>query len=162
MRSARGITLIEMLVVVALISLVVGLSYPGVSKGLEGIRLRMSADDVASFLSLAMNRVDRTESPVVLRFLKAQGALEISGPSGPPKMLKLPDGISIAEVYPLEPGEPQSERSALLLPGGSFPRLIVELASRGGARRSIRVDPVTGTTLVEGPVQPLQSKLESR
>ena len=71
-QPSRGITLIELLVVMALISLIMGVAYPSVSRGLESVRLRMAGDDVASFLSFAMNRVEETEFPVEVRFLNAQ------------------------------------------------------------------------------------------
>jgi prepilin-type N-terminal cleavage/methylation domain-containing protein len=142
-------TLIEMLVVMALISLIVGVSYPSVSRGLDGVRLRTAADDVASFLALAMNQVERTESPVQVRFLNVQGILEMSGPGVPLKRMKLADGISIVEVKPEFPGGPEDERSLFLLPGGSFPRLTVELGSRSGGRRTVAVDPMTGAVVTD-------------
>jgi prepilin-type N-terminal cleavage/methylation domain-containing protein len=152
--ARRGITLIEMLVVIALISLIMGVSYPSVSRGLDGIRLRTAADDVASFLGLAMNQVERTESPVVVRFLEAQGVLEMSGPDVPLKTMKLADGISIAEVRPAVPGEQDGVRSVSLLPGGTFPRLMVDLTSRSGGRRTVAVDPVTGSAVAESSAHP--------
>jgi prepilin-type N-terminal cleavage/methylation domain-containing protein len=154
LQARRGLTLIEMLVVMALISLIVGVSYPSVSRGLDGVRLRTAADDVASFLALAMNQVERTESPVAVRFLKAQGVLEMSGPGVPLRTMKLADGISIVEIKPVAPGAPEEERSVFLLPGGSFPRLTVELASRSGGRRSVAVDPVTGSAVAGNAPQP--------
>jgi prepilin-type N-terminal cleavage/methylation domain-containing protein len=152
--SRRGITLIELLVVMAVISLMMGIAYPSVSRGLESVRLRMAGDDVASFLSLAMNRVEKTEFPVEIRFLKAQRTIEMSGPHTPLKTLKLPDGIGIGEIYPVAPGEPQAERSALLMPGAPFPRLVVELTSTGGGRRAVRIDPATSTPVIEESARP--------
>jgi len=152
--ARRGITLIEMLVVMAIISLLVGVAYPSVARGLESVRLRMAGDDVASFLSLAMNRVEKTETPVEVRFLKSQRTLEMGGPGTPLKTLKLPDGINIGEIYPVAPGEPQTERSTLLLPGAPFPRLTIVLTSEGGGRRAIRIDPATSTPIIDEQVAP--------
>jgi prepilin-type N-terminal cleavage/methylation domain-containing protein len=152
--ARRGITLIEMLVVVALIALIMGISYPSVSRGLDGIRLRTAADDVASFLGLAMNQVERTESPVVVRFLEAQGVLEMSGPGVPLKTMKLAEGISIAGVRPAIPGGQDGERNVFLLPGGTFPRLLVDLTSRSGGRRTVAVDPVTGSAAAQSVLHP--------
>jgi prepilin-type N-terminal cleavage/methylation domain-containing protein len=152
--ARRGITLIEMLVVMALIALIMGVSYPSVSRGLDGIRLRTAADDVASFLGSAMNQVERTESPVVVRFLEAQGVLEMSGPGVPLKTMKLADGISIAEVRPAVSGGQDGERNVFLLPGGSFPRLMVYLTSRSGGRRIVAVDPVTGSAVADSAAHP--------
>ena len=150
----RGITLIELLVVMALISLMIGISYPSVSRGLETVRLRMAGDDVSSFLSLAMNRVERTESPVEVRFLRSQRALEMGGPNTPRKTLQLPDGIGIGTIHPAIAEQPQSDCSFLLLPGAAFPRLLIELTSQGGGRRAVRIDPATGTPVVEDAAHP--------
>ncbi len=152
--ARRGITLIEMLVVIAIVSLIVGVSYPSVARGLESVRLRMAADDLASFLSLAMNRVEKLEAPVEVRFLKAQRKVEMDGPNTPLKTLQLPDGISIGEIYPIPPGEALNERSALLMPGAPFPRLTIELTSQGGGKRTVRIDPATSTPIIDEFVRP--------
>ncbi len=149
----RGITLIELLVVMAIISLIMGVSYPSVARGLESVRLRMAGDDVASFLSLAMNRVERTESPVEVRFLRAQHAVEMGGPNTPHRTLQLPDGIGIGNIEPALPEDLLVERSFLLLPGAAFPRLLIELTSQNGGRRVVRIDPATGTPIVEQATQ---------
>ena len=159
--ARRGITLIELLVVMAIISLIMGVSYPSVSRGLESVRLRMAGDDVASFLSLAVNRVERTESPVEVRFLRPQRTLELGGPQTPRKTLQLPDGIGIGAILPAVADDPQVERSFLLLPGAAFPRLLIELTSRGGGRRVVRIEPATGTPIVEDATQ-LQPEAASK
>jgi prepilin-type N-terminal cleavage/methylation domain-containing protein len=149
-----GITLIELLVVMAIISLIMGVSYPSVSRGLESVRLRMAGDDVSSFLSLAMNRVERTESPVEVRFLRSQRALEMGGPNTPRKTLQLPDGINIGAILPSIAEDPQGDRNFLLMPGAAFPRLLIELTSQNGGRRAVRIDPATGTPVVEEAAHP--------
>jgi len=157
-RSARrGITLLELLVVMALIALLAGLTYPSVSRGMDGVRLRMSADDVAAFLAQAMGQVEKTETPVLLRFLKDQGVIEMSGPRTSTRTLRLPEGIALSELLPVPPGEARTERDVMLMPGGVFPRLTVEIATRGGASRWIGMDPATGTpSVLPGAAAPAQ------
>jgi len=150
----RGITLIELLVVVAIISLMLGVAYPSVARGLESVRLRMAGDDVASFLSLAMNRVEQTESPVEVRFVRSQRTVEMAGPHAPLRTLQLPDGVNIGAILPAVEGEPQNERSVLLMPGAPFPRLTIELTTDGGGRRTIRIDPATGTPIIDDAAHP--------
>jgi prepilin-type N-terminal cleavage/methylation domain-containing protein len=142
-------TLLEMMVVVAIISLIAGLSYPGVARGMERIRLRVAADDVAAFLSQAMSRVDRTESPIELRFVKSQATIAMAGPDTPLRTLHLPQGVTLSEVYPIPEDGPQPEPTVLLLPGGAFPSLRVELSTLNAGKRSVRIDPVTGVPVID-------------
>ena len=60
----RGITLIEMLIVLTLIALVAGLSFPSAASGVEGLRLRSVSDSVVSFLNAAMDRASRREQVI--------------------------------------------------------------------------------------------------
>lgn len=137
-----------MLVVVAILSLVAGLSFPAVSRGMERIRLRVAGDDVAAFLAQAMSRAERGETPVEVRFLKAQGTIEMGGPNISPRTLHLPDGVVLSEVYPLPEEGFDGAQSVLLLPGGAFPSLKVTLSTRTAGRRSVSIDPVTGVPVV--------------
>jgi prepilin-type N-terminal cleavage/methylation domain-containing protein len=147
--NSRGITLLELMVVMALIALIAGLSYPSVARGLDSVRLRTASDDVAAFVGTAMSEVERTESPVELRFSRNDGVIEVAGPATPARTLRLPDGVSMAGVSPSVAGMPDNERRMMLLPGGGLPRLSVELASRNGMHRWITIEPVTGMPLVE-------------
>ena len=155
-RGAKGITLLEMMVVVALLGLIAGLTYPSVSRGMERIRLRVAADEVASFMALAMNRVERTELPIELRFVKARAAIEMEGPNTPLRTLRLPDGVRLSEVYPISEDGFVAQPSILLLPGGAFPDVTVELSTRSAGKRTVRIDPVTGApsiqTILPAPV----------
>ena len=157
---ARGITLLELLVVVALVALVAGLTYPGAMRGFENVRLRMACDDVAAFLSVAMSRVDRNESPVEVRFLKAESVIEMGGPGVTPERLELPGGIRLVGIYPAQDTEDSNVYSVLLMPGGAFPRLTVELGSQRAGRRLVRIDPITGVASIVKPE--IDSQLEAR
>jgi hypothetical protein len=126
---------------------------------MDRIRLRVAADDVAAFLAQAMNRTQRDESPVELRFLKTQATIEMAGPHTAPRALHLPDGVFLAEIYPVPTGGREPDSSILLLPGGAFPSLTVELATRSAGKRDVSIDPVTGAPVVgvaqfEGAVAP--------
>ncbi len=141
----RGVTLIEMMVVVAIIGVMVGISFPAVSSGLESIRLRSAADSVASFLNAAMNRAQRRQEviEVVMDPKRNRLALYSSEP-GYERTLELPKDVSLA-------GE--DERHVLLMPGGSFPRFAVDLVNGKGARKHVAVDPITGSPLISNVSQ---------
>lgn len=140
-RSQSGVTLLEMLIVVTIIGIVAGVSFPSVTSGLSGIRLQSAAGSVASFLTSTMNRVDRHEQAAAVVVSPKENTLAVfTSLSGdkPERTLQLPQGIAIVGD---EGGAP---RRYLFQPGGSIPRMLVVLRSEKGAERSIQVDPVTG------------------
>src|SRR5206468_2125502 len=64
--SQRGITLVEMVVVLCIIGLIAGVSFPAVSAGLESVRMVSAADSVAAFLNAAVNRAERRQQAIEL------------------------------------------------------------------------------------------------
>jgi prepilin-type N-terminal cleavage/methylation domain-containing protein len=154
LRSRRGVTLIEMMLVVLLVSLMAALTFPGVSSGLDSIRMRTAADAVAGLLAQAMVQVERRQEPVEFTVVSDEGLIEVrSLRPGFHREYKLPDGITIDRVLPEPPGEPPAVRSILVFPGATFPRVTLVLVSTRGHVREIRVDPVTGVARVEQPEQ---------
>lgn len=148
----RGVTLVEMLIVVSLIGLLVAVTYPAVSAGIDSLRIRAASDSIASFLNAALNRAERRREVVEVEISPADHALRMRSPD--PEFLRtleLPDGIEIRKVLPEVPGETGGLRRLLLYPGGTVPRLGVELENRRGVRRMVRVDPITGVPQVEAP-----------
>ncbi len=151
-RRESGLTVLEMLIVVTIVGLLAGLTFPSVTSGLDSLRLRSSSDSVATFLSQAMAKVERSQEPVEITFFRNDGRMELR--SMDPKFersLKLEDGVAIFHLHPEPPSEGETARSVILLPGTTFPRLGVELINRRGQRRLIRIDPLTAMTVVEIP-----------
>ncbi len=79
-----GVTLLEMMIVVTLLAVAMGLVYPSVNNGLDGIRLRSAADGIAGVVNSALTRAERRQR----RFLFYPGGavprigIEIVNPSG--------------------------------------------------------------------------------
>jgi type II secretory pathway pseudopilin PulG len=144
------VTLIEMLIVVALISLFAGLMFPSVASGLETLRLQQASDGISGFLNTGLNRAERNRVVVEITIDKAQNALTMySTEPGFTKRLEMPDGVRIVDVLPPAPEDIVAPRRFLLYPGGSPPRFGVEIENRKNIRRIVRVDPVTGVPQVE-------------
>src|SRR5579884_3743583 len=70
-----GVTLLELLIVITLMSLLAGLAYPSASAGLDTIRLRAASDQAVSFLNAALDRAQRRQQVVELRLSPAENAL---------------------------------------------------------------------------------------
>jgi prepilin-type N-terminal cleavage/methylation domain-containing protein len=144
-RSSRqtGVTLLELLIVVTIIGVVAGVSFPAVTSGLAGVRLSSASGSLARFLTSSMNRVDRHEQAAAIVISPRENLVAVyTAGSGdkPESRLDLPQGISI------EGDEP---RRYLFLPGGTVPRMAVVLRNEKGARRSVQIDPVTGVPNIQ-------------
>ena len=137
-QSQAGVTLIEMLIVMLIISIIAGVSFPALTSGLASVRLTSASGSAASFLTAAMNRVERRELAAAIVIAPKENQVEVyTAASGdkPEKTLRMPQGVSI------EGDEP---RRFLLQPGGTFPRITLVLRNEKGSRRSVRIDPATG------------------
>lgn len=149
-QSRRGISLVEMLLVVAIIGLMVGISFPSISSGIDSVRLASAADSIASFFSGALNRAERRQQVMEVTVAAAGNILWMrSAEPGFERKLEMPEGVTIVAVLPPLPVDFSAPRHFLLYPGGAVPRFGVEIANRKGSRRIVRVDPTTGVPQVE-------------
>jgi prepilin-type N-terminal cleavage/methylation domain-containing protein len=155
MPLSRGVTLMELMVVMAIITLIVAISFPSTMAGLENLRLAAGARSVAAFMNVANNLADRRQQAMELSISVKENSVTVRSPEAAfVKKLNLPQGIAVRAVWPaLE--EPSDEpRRFLIQPGGVPPRIGIEIANRHGARRIVRLDPITGVTQIENPEQP--------
>jgi len=141
--SRAGITLIELIVVLAIIGLLVGITLPAATNGLASIHLRGAASNVATFLNSALNRAERHEQTVEIIVTPTKLILDSTEP-GYTRTLDLPDGIRIAGDQPLR---------ILLMPGSAPPRVAIDLFNERGAHRIVKMDPVTGVPEILGMTQ---------
>jgi type II secretory pathway pseudopilin PulG len=142
-------TLLETLVVVSLISVMLAVVYPSLTAGLDAVQLATSADTVASFLGAAVTRADRSNQVVELTIsLRDNALIARSNNIANTRRLDLPAGIRIAAILPAA-GDNEAERRFWVQPGGAAPRVGVELRTKRGSRRIVRVDPITGAPEIE-------------
>jgi prepilin-type N-terminal cleavage/methylation domain-containing protein len=150
----RGVTLVEMLIVVAIVGLMVGITFPAVSAGLDSVRLASATDSLASFLNAAVNRAERHQQPMELIISPKDNLLTLySNEPGFTRELRLPEGIAIEAVLPRNPDDPQGARRLILMPGATVPGIGIQIANSRGTRRIVRLDPMTGFPRVESVIQ---------
>jgi prepilin-type N-terminal cleavage/methylation domain-containing protein len=148
--SSAGVTLIEMLIVMTLIGLLAGISFPSINSGIDSLRLSAASDSVVSFLNAGLNRAERRQQLIEIAVSKSERSLTMrSSDPGFLRRIELPEGITIVAIFPESPDEQETGRRFVLYPGGTLPRIGLELANRRGARRIVRVDPITGAPRIE-------------
>jgi len=153
-RDRSGVTLIELLVVVALISLMVGISFPAITSGIDSLRMNAATNSIVSFLNSGLDRAQRRQQMVEITVSKPENALEMrSSEVEFYRKLSLPDGVSITHVLPELPDDPDAPRTFDLYPGGTVPGFGIQLINRKNVERIVRVDPITGVPRVERPEQ---------
>jgi type II secretory pathway pseudopilin PulG len=139
-----------MLVVMAIVGLIVAVSTPSVSSGLDSVRLRSASDSISSFLNSAVNHAERRQQPVAVIISPKQNRLQaFSNEPGYNRELILPDGIAIEAVLPQVIEDPDSVRRLILMPGATVPGIGIQFANAHGGRRIVRLDPMTGFPRVE-------------
>ncbi len=142
---SAGVTLIEMMVVVAVIGLIAAVMAPSVTAGMDAVRMASASQSVATFLNSAVNRAERRQQPIELVFSFKENKLEMySNDPGFNRELILPDGVLLDAVLPKATDDEQGFRRLVLMPGASIPGIGVQLANHRGSRRVVRLDPMTG------------------
>jgi len=151
-RNQRGVTLIEALIVVALIAMIAAVSFPAVGAGLDTLRLRSTSDAIVSFLNIALDHADRRQQAVeVIVSPRDNTMLSRTADLGFQRTLEIPELIHIVSIKPALPisVDPQQPRHFLLYPGGSVPGISIEISTLQGRKRLVSVDPVTGSPRAE-------------
>ena len=141
----RGVSLMELLIVVTLIALVTGISYPSIASGLDSLRLRSASDAIVAFLNTAVDRAERRQQVVEIAITPRENSMTArAADMGFFRKLDVPDTIHIVSVVPTADGNPDEARHFLVYPGGTVPSIGIEIANKEGHRRMVRIDPVTG------------------
>ena len=136
--------------VVALISLIVGISFPAITSGIDSLRLNAATNSVVAFFNTGLSRAERRQQVVEITISKPENTFSMrSTEPGFSRKLEMPEGVSIVQVLPELPQDPNAPRSFLLYPGGTVPRFGVALVNRRNLARIVRVDPITGVPEVE-------------
>lgn len=149
-QGERGVTLIEMMVVCIVIALLVAITTPSVTAGIDSVRLATSTSSVAAFINSAVTRAERRQQPVEIIISSEENTLRaVSTDAGSLRDLVLPKGISLRSVASVNTEDSEGTSRWLFMPGGAVPGVALQLSNKHGSSRIIRLDPLTGFPRVE-------------
>jgi general secretion pathway protein H len=137
----RAFSLLELLLVIAIMGMLAAVVLPSLPGALESARLRGSAGEVRATLTLARTLAVSESRSRAVAFDLGRGEYGIDGDS---RKWALPEGIRVAV---LRRGDAAAERGVLRVrfyPDGSADEAEVALSSSGGGRLRVSVDPLTG------------------
>jgi type II secretory pathway pseudopilin PulG len=144
--------LIELLIVTSLIALLVGIAFPSAVSGIDSIRLRSTADNVVNFLNAAIDHAERRQQLVEVWISPKDNVLIARSPDqGFARRYELPAPFHITSIRPSAEVSPDEPRRFLMYPGGTVPRIAVEITGNDGKKREVVVDPLTGAPRNELP-----------
>ncbi len=143
-RPRAGFTLVEIVVVLAILTVVAAIVLPAVGRGTEGLRLRSEAGRVAALLREARQRAvtQRRSTRVALDRVRNTVVLTAGDPDHPLRQLTLPTGLRLTVAAGGE--------SLGFSPRGLTRETRWLLEGPGGRRLAIEVDAVSGRVTV-GP-----------
>jgi len=131
-----------------IIAVIVAVSTPSVTAGIDSVRLATATTSVAAFLNSASNHAERRERPVEL-VISAKTLMFISTDPGSKHEFDAPDGISMEPVASAQSEDAEGMSRWLFMPGGAVPAVAIKLTNKHGGQRIVKLDPMTGFPRVE-------------
>lgn len=140
-----GVTLLEMMIVMVIVAVMAGITYPSLTSGLDSLRLRSTSNSIMALLNTALDRAERRQQAVeIVISPKENSLIARSADAAFTRRLDLGDSIQITKITPPAEIAPDEPRTFLLYPGGSIPGIGIEISNRNGRKRMVAVDPITG------------------
>jgi type II secretion system protein H len=154
-KQQRGVTLLELIVVVALASVLLGVVFPSVGAGLRTLELRSAAERVAASARYARDQAVHRQRFYELEIDAEAGTVTVTDFSGESRRsFELPATVRVERILPDEDAFPRARARAerprrfLFSPDGNTPAFEIVL---GNERRqaAVRSNPLTGFPKVE-------------
>ena len=149
-REQRGVTIMEMLVVIALISILVAIVFPSVGSGLGSLELRTSVQRVAAAARYARDQAIHRQRYYALEIDPEKGSVTVlDAERGSTRSFELPAAVRVEKILPEERQNTDQPRQILFGPDGAWPQFEVVLANQ---KREVTVsfDALTGAPKADG------------
>ena len=146
-----GITLLELILVLVIIALVLGVSYPSMSRGSSILNLNTASRDVLNTFRFARERAITEQTTMLLVIDRNGRKLELANVLGEPmRAYTLPDGINIQRMTRAGNEVKDDVMIVRFTPNGNLENVSIRLAAnKGVSRMQIVSDPLFGGARVE-------------
>jgi type II secretion system protein H len=139
MKQARGITLLEMLVVMTLIGLLAAIAAPSVGSGVETVRLRSTSERLAATLRTARTRAMRARHYMQVSVDPKSGVVELRDLEGG----SVASSVASWEIPSTIQVQSDQRLAFLVYPDGGAQAMLVTLRNQRGRELEVALDPFT-------------------
>lgn len=168
--AARGFTLLELMLTLAILGLIFGISTVGLDAVTPSSQLNAEARQLASTLALAYNRAAVLGTSVAIRYDLDHNSYGMVIPSPrdpkqkqPGKMWKLGSGVVYEDITVADyKTQKQGWIEIKISPLGYVPAHAVHLAHPKGGKVTLEVNPVTGMVKIWDGYQPFRFLVDEK
>jgi prepilin-type N-terminal cleavage/methylation domain-containing protein len=151
--SQKGFTLLEIIVVLLVISLVIAISYPSLSRGTTSLSLRTTGRDILNTFRYARQKAVTEQTGMRVTVDQENQTLRLTDDFGEGnRQYFLPDNVRIQRVVLGGGRTVDGVATVRFLPNGSSESVEILLESKNGAYLRVISDPITGGACIRsGP-----------
>jgi prepilin-type N-terminal cleavage/methylation domain-containing protein len=143
--SQKGFTLLEIIVVLLVITLVLAVSYPSLSRGTTAISLRTTGRDILNTFRYAREKAVTRQSGMLVTVDRENQKLQLTDDFGEGDLkYLLPDNVRIQRILLGGVETEEGSVSVHFLPNGSSDTVEILLQSRYGSFLRVVSDPISG------------------
>ena len=145
-----GFTLLELIVVALIIALILGISYPSMSRGTNILNLRTTSRDVLNTFRYAREKAISEQTSMLLIVNRGENRLELANILGETiSSYTLPKGVQIQQMTRAG-SEIQNEAMTIrFTPNGNLENVRIRIVADGGSRMQVVSDPLRGGARIE-------------
>jgi prepilin-type N-terminal cleavage/methylation domain-containing protein len=150
-RFQGGFTLLELIVVIVILVLVLGISYPSMSRGTSILNLQTAGRDVLNTFRFARMQAISEQMSMLLIIDRSERRFELANILGEPmRAYTLPSGVYIQHMVRAGREVTDDVMTVRFMPNGNLENVSIRLATNSGSSRlRIISDPLGGGARIE-------------
>jgi Tfp pilus assembly protein FimT len=144
-RDDVGFTLLEVALAVLIIALVLGISYPAISRGGAMFRLRSTGRDLVNTIRIAREKAVTEQVVMMVTVDRENQKIVLTDELGEaPRVYSLPREIRVERMTYAGKELVEGPLAIRFLPNGSAEDAVIEIVSEKGSRLRVVTDAITG------------------